>query len=706
MGKRKLMSDVSSRHLRRIAMRTTSPQPPSEGSFESDVPDFANFMVGTASQKNDDTTLSKGSSFDYSCDRGEHLDEPAASINSSLQSPANSNEELSDSSDGSSTNEHEHSNSENGFNGETVHEPVDTEKKIIQSLVEWVFKFKISLVAVTALLAILSLLLPSLPRDARTLLKTPRSTEIRVVPPGEYWHRGLRAALVSILGDANIPEINLFVNVDGLPIAESSTSVLWPILCSDVNLGVFVVGIYHGHEKPHDANVFLEDFVKEAIELTSDGLLHNGRKVHFKIEGFVCDAPAKAFVLGTVYFNSRQGCSKCSVEGEFLDGRMCFLDQDAPLRTDEGFRSKVDEDYHKTDTILLSIPGLNPVTRTVLDYMHLVCEGVTKKMASLWLGGPLSVRLRGRTVKELNVIMENLSRFVPKEFARNPRSFRFVKLWKATEFRQFLLYTGPVALQNVLPGQLYNNFLTLHFAITLLIDKKYCGNSEINSYADKLLRLFVRQFMSLYGKKYVSHNVHNLIHLAADAKLFGTLDDFSSFRFESFLNQLLRLLQKSEKPLQQIMRRYSEREKNSFSLVNAESKNGPPILKGKHECGKLVEGCVGPQYLRASFPSFVLNIDNDADRCVSMKDGSIVLIENFALSRETSEPVLVGRILNKTGNLYTYPCDSAKIGIFTVRGRGNLSSWPLSEVEQKYVRLPLDGSPKKFAVFPLLHSTG
>jgi len=37
----------------------------------------------------------------------------------------------------------------------------------------------------------------------------------------------------------------------------------------------------------------------------------------------------------------------------------------------------------------------------------------------------------------------------PNDFVRRPRSIRDVKQWKAVEFRNFLLYTGPVVLRDI-----------------------------------------------------------------------------------------------------------------------------------------------------------------------------------------------------------------------------------------------------------------
>lgn len=44
------------------------------------------------------------------------------------------------------------------------------------------------------------------------------------------------------------------------------------------------------------------------------------------------------------------------------------------------------------------------------------------------------------------------------EFNRKLRPFDEFTHWKATEFRTFLLYTGPVALKHILKTEMYENF--------------------------------------------------------------------------------------------------------------------------------------------------------------------------------------------------------------------------------------------------------
>lgn len=72
-----------------------------------------------------------------------------------------------------------------------------------------------------------------LPWDCRTLLSTPRSIippNIQVVEPGHYYHFGLAEGIIRHASSHHFSEIKLMIGIDGLPIAKSSNSQLWPIL--------------------------------------------------------------------------------------------------------------------------------------------------------------------------------------------------------------------------------------------------------------------------------------------------------------------------------------------------------------------------------------------------------------------------------------------------------------------------------------------
>lgn len=110
---------------------------------------------------------------------------------------------------------------------------------------------------------------------------------------------------------------------------------------------------------------------------------------------------------------------------------MCFPEIDASLRSDDDFIQKRDENYHKQDTTcsLLNIFHFKPVTNVPLDYMHLICLGIMRKLLYLWLDGELHYRLQYRAVNEISTrLISKLKPSIPVEFARKPRKLDCLKL--------------------------------------------------------------------------------------------------------------------------------------------------------------------------------------------------------------------------------------------------------------------------------------
>jgi hypothetical protein len=138
--------------------------------------------------------------------------------------------------------------------------------------------------------------------------------------------------------------------------------------------------------------------------------------------------------------------------------------------------------------------------------------------------------------------MLSLRNWIPSEFSRKPRSLNVIDRWKATKFRQFLLYTGPLVLFQVVHSNLYKNFMLLSVAMHILLNDKLC--EMFSAYAHDLLVAFVSHFAQIYGNDMLVYNVHGLVHLSADAAKFGNLDHVSSFPFEDFLGKLKRMVRK------------------------------------------------------------------------------------------------------------------------------------------------------------------
>ena len=430
-------------------------------------------------------------------------------------------------------------------------------------LAAWAVQCQIKQVHVDKLLILLKSfpdieIFNALPSTCRTLVNTVRKTFLKKVDPGHYFHFGIKNGVILALRQLGIKslrnkKIRLLINIDGISISKSSGSQFWPILGRILGINhskVFLIGIYNGKAKPSDANLFLEDFVTEMRVLYHTGILYNEERVEIEVFGFICDAPARAFITYTKTHSGYASCSKCIDEGEW-DGRIVFLNENATLRDDASFRNKVHEEHHTGTSILQTLP-IDMIASFPLDYMHLICLGVMRKLLWSWKRGSFRSRLQKSQVDEISKFLLHFSTFIPCEFSRKSRSLEELARWKATELRLFLLYTGPVVLKKILPSTLYNHFMLLHVAVKILATANLCNEENIN-YAKLLLVRFVTQCKEYYGEKFLSYNVHNLVHLADDVRKFGPLDAFSAFPFENHLQSLKHLLRKHDKPLPQVI---------------------------------------------------------------------------------------------------------------------------------------------------------
>lgn len=562
-----------------------------------------------------------------------------------------------------------------------------TECDIKLKLQKWNIDHKITLSATSDLLKILKShdCFSHLPSDARTLLHTPKTTTLRDVPPGKYCHFGVEVGLRKIISNkhSSLDNISVQFNVDGLPIAKSNGNGFWPIIgCLKGSSELFVVGIYEGRGKPDDVNDYLKEFVDETLQLCNNGIIVNNKTVQFGIEGFVCDAPARAYITGIKHFSGFYGCGKCVTKGKTVQDRVVFVKVDAELRTNASFRGRLQPGHHVGNSDLEKLP-IDMIKCMPYEYMHLICLGVTKKLLKLWcMGkGPLPPRLAARISKKL----VKLGKCLPVEFNRKQRGFKEIDRWKATEFRTCLLYTGIVAFKKHLPKSHYEVFMCLSVAIRYLCSPKPT-REEIN-YAEQLLQYFVETFKTIYGRVRLSYNVHGLIHVAEDVRNFGPLDNYSAFKFENKLGQIKRLIRKSSYCLSQVHRRLEE--KDALKSEDEFPNQSYPVLSNIQNDGS---------YKSAKFETHILKSDL-INGVVLLRDKQIALITKFSADRLS----FVCRKFVSVENSFSFPCDSALLRIFKVEtdNLGIATKLPFTEIISKCVALP--ESKSNLVVLPLLH---
>lgn len=221
-------------------------------------------------------------------------------------------------------------------------------------LIDWYSSCNITKAALTRLLHGLKKFGHSdLPMDARTLLSTPRTGIVNVDPMGSgtYAHYGLELALANqfdCVDEKDIPStVYLDIHIDGLSVSKSSRSEVWPILGKVCNLPAFtepfIIGAYHGIGKPESANRYLEDFIHDYLYLRDTGFIYNNRVIKVIMDKVISDTVARNFIMCYPPHNSR--CGKCVQQGQTIQRRRVFLENDADLRTDENFRVDVPPKY-------------------------------------------------------------------------------------------------------------------------------------------------------------------------------------------------------------------------------------------------------------------------------------------------------------------------------------------------------------------------
>ena len=253
---------------------------------------------------------------------------------------------------------------------------------------------------------------------------------------------------------------------------------------------------FYGKSKPDSVEDFLEDFLDEFTELQTNPISVNGKEIHVGIKAFICDAPARAFLKNIKGHTGYHSCERCIVKGEYKDKRVVYMG-DHPLRTDENFANQVYVDHQVGVSPLIKI-GFACVTGFPLDYMHLVCLGVVKRLLCFLRKGPAACRLSYGQVKAISTQLASLSGKMPSEYARQPRPLTELDQWKATEFRQLVLYTGPVVLKKVLRKEVYEHFLCLTVAVSILLDSSEKKRAAYMKYATELLNSFVDRCDSIH----------------------------------------------------------------------------------------------------------------------------------------------------------------------------------------------------------------
>ncbi|XP_037525297.1 uncharacterized protein LOC119402235 [Rhipicephalus sanguineus] len=344
------------------------------------------------------------------------------------------------------------------------------------------------------------------------------------------------------------PRISFSLNADGTPLFKSSGTSIWPIqlivneLPPQQRMSKLVLAaLWFWKEKPNMA-LFQGTFVEKMNELCEKGveLQRQGKVEQYKVY-CICssvDSVARAPMQGVTQFNGYFGCNWCLQKGERAGGATKYPVQEVepPERTElqmltdmeVALKGGVAVHGVKTVSPLISLPHFNIVWSFVPDYMHCVLLGVARQFLELWFNSDSECSIS----RQQHIVDHRLMSIKPPmDVRRMPRPTEERKWWKAKELENWLLcYSVPV-LHGILDKAYLQHWACLVEALHIMLQHTI-SPAELAIAEELFLEFHVRAEV-LFGKSFMTFNMHQLTHIVKSVRLWGPLWTHSAFPFEA-----------------------------------------------------------------------------------------------------------------------------------------------------------------------------
>jgi hypothetical protein len=332
--------------------------------------------------------------------------------------------------------------------------------------------------------------------------------------------------------------VNLTLNMDGLPLFKSSRMNLWCILMQVSGvMRPLPIAIFCGVGKPN-VHQFTERLCNELKSLKISGFVYQHTVVKINQVICICDSPARSFVLGTKGHAAFHGCHWCRQVGFYRHDRVAYQSIVCETRNDTQYESFKESNQLTRTPFLDTLPIFSSFPP---DFMHVVCLGVVKRLLHFYCttvkGLRLSCKIRTPEMHLLNERILSFRTYFPREFQRKQRPLTELEFFKASEFRNFLLYTGPVVFKSILSKDYYEHFLLLQIAITVFSSSSLTYLHEV---AKACIDRFVFDCATKFDPCVISFNFHALLHIPEFVARYGPLNNMSAFPFENYMSIIKR----------------------------------------------------------------------------------------------------------------------------------------------------------------------
>lgn len=380
--------------------------------------------------------------------------------------------------------------------------------------------------------------------------------------------------------DNNVIVLTLNVNIDGAPLFNTSKRSLWPIqaIINEIPVKLrhsfFLLAalwLTSSEPNPDRMNIYLKFFVKQIMNMMNEGLMVTNNQgettiYYVTVFCFPVDTPARAVLQNRIRFNGYYGCSWCYEHGVYTEGAMKYpLNMEDPydrshseylkdIHTFENFRSnsKNPEQLTKRDkryfgkqsrgstgsSELTALQSFDCIWGFPCEYLHSVLLGAAKQQWEEWANAKSNVYL---TPSQRAMIDERLVCIQPpNEMHRLPRCLADRANWRGSEWRSWLLFYSVACLMDFLPDEVLKSYMLLVRATYILLRTDITEDDLIQCEIDIIQ--YVGDCQKYYGNRFMTFNIHSLLHLSESVRQNGCLWATSAFPFESQIGQLKKVV--------------------------------------------------------------------------------------------------------------------------------------------------------------------
>lgn len=188
------------------------------------------------------------------------------------------------------------------------------------------------------------------------------------------------------------------------------------------------------------------------------------------------------------------------------------------------------------------------------DYMHSVLLGVVIQHTNILLTSFGKEYYIGNP-NQLEAINDNLLTFKPPTcVTRSPQDINERELWKASEWRSWLIFYSVICIKEILPRKYLNHLALFAEAFNILLSEKMTYD-EVRT-AGTLLIQYVTLYQEYFGKDPMTYNIHLILHMERSVLNLGPLRCQNTFNFENENHFVLKMKKSTSQIGLQIARRY------------------------------------------------------------------------------------------------------------------------------------------------------